>query len=135
MFIRRMIWTRSDHENQFWCAGQNRQAFSALPDILSPCQTFLADDDWQISVVILVFLVHVVRHFCVFEPAGQNVRQGLSSLPDISRSLPDMSGIFRDHWTCEDAMLQFANFQIPTLFGPRFFPTIRYTAVLRTCKC
>ncbi len=31
---------------------------------------------------------------------SQNVRQGLSSLPDISRSLPDMSGmssIFRDH--------------------------------------
>ncbi len=33
--------------------------------------------------------------------AGQNVQQGLSSLPDFSRSLPDMSGmsgIFRDHW-------------------------------------
>ncbi len=31
----------------------------------------------------------------------KNVRHGLSSLPDISRSLPDMSGmsgIFRDHW-------------------------------------
>ncbi len=35
---------------------------------------------------------------CVLNPAGQNVQQGLSSLPDISRSLPDMSGIFRDHW-------------------------------------
>ncbi len=35
---------------------------------------------------------------CVLSPAGQNVRQGLGSLPDISRSLPDMSGIFHDHW-------------------------------------
>ncbi len=36
----------------------------------------------------------------VLNSAGQNFRHGLSSLPDISRSLPDMSGmlgIFRDH--------------------------------------
>ncbi len=31
----------SDRENYFWRAGQNvRQAFIALSDILSPCQTF-----------------------------------------------------------------------------------------------
>ena len=30
--------------------------------------------------------------------AGKNVRQGLSSLSDISRRLLDMSGIFCDHW-------------------------------------
>ncbi len=32
-----------------------------------------------------------------FRRAGQNVRQAFSALPDILRSLPDMSGIFRDH--------------------------------------
>ncbi len=36
---------------------------------------------------------------CVLQHAGQNVQQGMSSLPDISRSLPDRSGIFRDHWS------------------------------------
>ena len=31
----------SDRENDFWNTGQNVwQAFGALPDILSPCQTF-----------------------------------------------------------------------------------------------
>ncbi len=51
------------------------------------------------------WLVNISGHSCfscrifyVSKPAGQNVRQGLSSLPDISRSLPDMSGIFRNHW-------------------------------------
>ncbi len=34
---------------------------------------------------------------CVLYPAGQNVRQDLSSLPDISKSLPDMSSIFRHY--------------------------------------
>ncbi len=37
----------SDRENYFWRAGQNvLQAFSALPDILSPCQTFFPVDGW-----------------------------------------------------------------------------------------
>ncbi len=31
--------------------------------------------------------------------AAQNVLQAFSALPDISRSLPDMSCIFPDHWT------------------------------------
>ena len=49
---------RSDRENYFCHAGQNvRQAVSALPDIFSTCQTFFTVDDWQISEVILVFLV------------------------------------------------------------------------------
>ena len=54
----------SDRENYFWCAGQNvQQAFSALPDILSPCQRFFPVDDWHISVAILVFLVgHVIMY-------------------------------------------------------------------------
>ena len=81
----------SDRKNYFWHAIQNvRQALSALPDILSPCQTLFPVNDWQISMVIVVFLV---AHLCVLNPAGQNVRLGLSSLPDITRSLPDMSGI------------------------------------------
>ncbi len=56
----------SDRENYFWCVGQNvRQAFSAQPDILSPCQTLSPVDDWQISMVILVVLI---RHFMCIEP-------------------------------------------------------------------
>ena len=48
----------SDREKYFWHAGQNvRQVLSAVPDILSPCQTFFPVDDWLISVVILIFLV------------------------------------------------------------------------------
>ncbi len=42
---------------------------------------------------------HFLDIFRVLNPAGQNVRQCLSPLPDISRSLPDMSdmsGIFRE---------------------------------------
>ncbi len=35
---------------------------------------------------------------CLLNPAGQNVQQGLSSLADISRSLPDRSSIFCDPW-------------------------------------
>ncbi len=55
----------SDCENYFGCAGQNVwQAFNALPDILSCCQTFFLVDGWQISLVILVFLV---GHFMCVE--------------------------------------------------------------------
>ena len=95
------VWTGcscSDRENCFWRAGQIvRQAFGALPDILSPCQTFsqLRTSKYQWS-----FLFYLSDILSVLNPVGQNVRQGLSSLPDISRSLPDMSGmssIFRDH--------------------------------------
>ena len=86
----------SDRENYFWHAGQYvRQAFSALPDILDPCQTFsqLMTGNYQWS---FLFSLSDILHG--LNPAGQNVRQCLSSLPVISRSLPDMSGIFRDHW-------------------------------------
>ena len=62
---------------------------SALCQIFWALQTFFPDDDWQISLVILAFLV---RHFRWLNPAGQNVRQGLSSLTDLS-------GIFCDHWS------------------------------------
>ena len=56
---------RSDRENYFKRARQNvRQAFSALPDILNRCQTFFPVDDWQILLVILVFLV---EHFMCTE--------------------------------------------------------------------
>ncbi len=37
----------------------------SMPDILSSCQTFFPADDWQISVVILVFLV---EHFMCIQP-------------------------------------------------------------------
>ena len=63
--VRATLDQSSDRENYFRCAGQNvPQAFSALPDILSRCQTFFPVDDWQISLVIFVFLV---RHFMCIE--------------------------------------------------------------------
>ena len=42
--------------------------------------------------------------FPVLNPAGQNVRQCLGPLPDITRTLPDMSGIFRDHCSVEGTL-------------------------------
>ena len=57
--------TCSDRENYFGRAGQNRQPFSGLPNILSPCQTFLPVDFGQISINILIFLV---AHFMFSEP-------------------------------------------------------------------
>ncbi len=73
----------SPRENYLRSAGQNvRQVFNALPDILIPCQTFISIDNRQI-----------------LNPAGHFVRQGQSPLPDISKTLPDMSGmsgIFRE---------------------------------------
>ncbi len=89
----------SDRENSFGHAGQNvRQAFSALPDILSRCQTFFPVDDWQISLVILVFLVanfmciELCRTFC---PARSQLSDGHQQksagyVRHISRSLISM---------------------------------------------
>ncbi len=74
----------SDCEKYFWRAGKYvRQGAKGLLDILNPCQTFFPVDDWQILVVILVFLV---GHFMCIEPCWKNVWQFLSSLPDTSRS-------------------------------------------------
>ncbi len=85
----------SDRENYFWSAGQNvRQAFSNLPDILRPCQTFFPVDDWQISEVNLVFLV---GHFLCIKPCWTKcpARSGISAgqksarhFQLFSRSLP-----------------------------------------------
>ncbi len=72
----------SPRENYFRSAGQNvRQAFIGLPDILIPCRTLFSVNDQRI-----------------LNSAGQNVRQYRTLLPDISKSLPDMSGIFREDW-------------------------------------
>ncbi len=95
----------SGRENYFWRPGQNvRQAISALPDILSPCQTFFPVDDWQISVAILVFLV---GHLMCIEPCwticpeGSDLSAGhhqksaghVRHVRHISRSLC---------WTCKE---------------------------------
>ncbi len=75
-------------------AGQQRSAGHFLALVKHFCQ--LMTDNYQWS-----FLFSLSDILCGLNTAGQNVRQGLSSLPDISRSLPDMSGmsgIFRDHW-------------------------------------
>ncbi len=75
----------SPRENYFRSVGQNdRHTFNALLDILIPCRTFFSVNDQQIL-------------FRVLNPAGQNVWQCLSPLPDISRSLPGMSGIFPEN--------------------------------------
>ena len=90
----------SDRENYFWHAGQNvRQAGIALPDILSPCQTIFTVDDWQISMVILVF--HVGYCLCIEPcwtkcPARSQLSAGhqqksaghVRHVRHISRSLP-----------------------------------------------
>ena len=86
----------SVRENYFRRAGQNvRQAFSALSDILSRCQTFFSVDDWQISLVSLVFLV---GHFmCIelcwtkcpawFELSVGHQQKSAGHVRNISRSL------------------------------------------------
>ncbi len=38
------------------------------------------------------------KYYTILNPSGQNVRQGQNPLPDISRSLSDMSDIFREDW-------------------------------------
>ena len=63
-----------------FCAASNvRQVFNALPDILIPCQTFFSVDDRQFFTLLLDI-------FPALNPAGQNVRQCWSPLPDISIS-------------------------------------------------
>ncbi len=50
---------------------------------------------------IMFYAGHLLDIFRALNPAGQNVRQCWNPLPDISRSLPDMSGmsgIFREDW-------------------------------------
>ncbi len=79
-------------EKLFLVCRTKCQSFSALPDILTSCQTFFTmTGKYQWSF----FLSDILYES---NSAGQNVRQGLSSLPDISRILPDMSSIFCDHW-------------------------------------
>ncbi len=47
----------SDRENYIWLARQNvQQGLIALPDILSPSQTFLPADDCQISHDSLILI-------------------------------------------------------------------------------
>ena len=90
------IWC-SSRENYFRSAGQSVwQALNALPDIVIHCRTFFSVHDQQ----ILCFMPGI---FVVFNPTGQNVRQCLSPLLDISRSLPDISDIlvFREDYTNE----------------------------------
>ncbi len=81
---------------------------SSLPDKMSGkpsmlCRTFLFPAghffQFMVSKYIWQFLSPMPDIFHVLKPAGQNVRQCQSPLLDISRSLPDMSGIFREDWT------------------------------------
>ncbi len=83
----------SPRKNYFRSAGHFvRQAFNALPDILNPCQTFFSVDDRGI-------LFSLAGHFPCIEPCRTKCPAMLETLLDISRSLPDMSGmsgIFRE---------------------------------------
>ncbi len=93
----------SPRENYFRSVRQNvRQAFNALPDILIPCQTFFSVDDRQ-------FFPLLSDIFTALNPAGQSVRQCRSPLSDISRSLPDMSGLFREDWSRCGLLLLFGS--------------------------
>ncbi len=96
----------SDRENYFWSPGQNvRQALSVLPDIWSPCWTWLCFMPAILCAIVYgnvrQFLSSLPDIFPVLNPAGQNVQQCRGLLPDITRTLPDMSdmsSIFRNHW-------------------------------------
>ncbi len=62
------------------------------------CQTQYAYKDTKLdSCWLQVCSFPLLGILYVLNPAGQNIQQGLSPLLDISRSLPDMSGIFRVH--------------------------------------
>ncbi len=67
---------------------------SCLPDKMSSRSSKLCRTFW--SPCQSFFSVHKRQ---ILNPAGQNVQQGQSPLPDISKTLPDMSGmsgIFRE---------------------------------------
>ena len=76
---------------------------SCLPDKMSGIQCSawhlnpLSDIflSWWLANILLKFLSPLPNLFLVLNPGGQNVRQCLSPLSDISRSLPGMSGICR----------------------------------------
>ena len=115
----------SDRENYFWHAGQNvRQAFTAMPDLLSPCQTFFPVDDWQISVAIFLFLVgHIMRiEPCWTKcPAGSDLFAGhhqksaghVRHVRHISRSLLE----FDCGQTCGQTIILFPH-KIKAPFSP-----------------
>ena len=85
------------------------------------CPAGLQRSAWHFEPLSKIFpswwLAYISGHSCipcracynVLNPAaGQNVWHGLSSLPDISRSLPEMSslsGIFPDHCRIELCIL------------------------------
>ncbi len=93
----------SNCENYFRFIRQNVwQAFNALPDILIPCLTFFT------VYHRTAILVCLAGNFPRIEPCQTNCPQCWRPLPDISRSLPDMSDIhfisrgllhdFNDNW-------------------------------------
>ncbi len=96
----RTVWCRWSLQNYFWCAEQNvRQAFSAPPYILSPCQDIFSSG-WLANISGHSWSCFPCQDIlCTLNPTRQNIRQGQSSLlrmPNISR-IWHMSDTFRDH--------------------------------------